>query len=525
MHVFKKMVALLLLAVMVLSLCACGKEKDKGNGGSGENSALSGKFSAGFGKVDITPKENVPLDSYGDAEHRISTGLLSYMYALAVAVTDTDGNSLIFVVGDQSWCSPSLQGQIRTEITNRTGVPGDHIVLSGTHTHAAPAPGLTENPAQARYNVQYTKGMVDAAVMAMEDRKPAKVYAGGVDTEKMNFVRRYIMDDGSLTGDNAVGTGTKIERHETIADPELQLLKFVREGGKDIVIGNFQAHPHLEGYRKELSSQTVGAFREAMEKVADVHCMHWQGAAGNLNSHSRMDENIFEQSPEGRKKYGEKMAEYAMSVYNDLEEVKTGPVRVISKIYEGKVNHEWDSKADVAQKIVDTWKSTNNKNKAMALAGDSKIGSVYHANRIVGNSKKARPRICISLPALLAMWALSLCATKCSTPTVCMLRKKAPLKGLSSSATLLPAMAAAPRAISPLLWVGRTVAMRPTTLYMSAVPVRSWHSAMWICLPSCTMQNEILNCRPVERRGGFDWIDKDREEWYNLTINSREGMT
>jgi len=388
MHVFKKMVALLLLAVMVLSLCACGKEKDKGNGGSGENSALSGKFSAGFGKVDITPKENVPLDSYGDAEHRISTGLLSYMYALAVAVTDTDGNSLIFVVGDQSWCSPSLQGQIRTEITNRTGVPGDHIVLSGTHTHAAPAPGLTENPAQARYNVQYTKGMVDAAVMAMEDRKPAKVYAGGVDTEKMNFVRRYIMDDGSLTGDNAVGTGTKIERHETIADPELQLLKFVREGGKDIVIGNFQAHPHLEGYRKELSSQTVGAFREAMEKVADVHCMHWQGAAGNLNSHSRMDENIFEQSPEGRKKYGEKMAEYAMSVYNDLEEVKTGPVRVISKIYEGKVNHEWDSKADVAQKIVDTWKSTNNKNKAMALAGDSKIGSVYHANRIVGNSKK-----------------------------------------------------------------------------------------------------------------------------------------
>lgn len=386
---FKKIVALLLLAVTVLTLCACGKAADD-NDGNADASPLAGKFCAGFGKVDITPKEPVPLDSYGDAKNRMSTGLLSYLYALAVAVTDTEGNSLIFVVGDQSWCSPRLQGTIRSGISNQTGVPEDHIVLSGTHTHAAPAPGMTDIPSQARYNTEYTEGMIKAAVMAMEDRKPATVYAGSVKTEKMNFVRRYIMDDGSLIGDNAEGTGTKIVKHESDADPELQLLKFVREGGKDIVIGNFQAHPHLESYRKEVSNQTVGAFREAMEKAADVHCMHWQGAAGNLNSHSRMDENIFPQSPEGRKQYGEKMAEYAMSVYDSLPQVETGPVKVTSKIYEGQVNHEWDSKADVAQKIVDKWQSTNNKAQAMTLAGNSNIGSVYHASRIVGNAKKGQ---------------------------------------------------------------------------------------------------------------------------------------
>lgn len=385
----KKLIALLLLLALTLTLfVACSGDKDTEGSGDSSNNPYKGKFTAGFGKVDITPKENVPLDSYGDAEKRISTGLLSYLYAVSVAVTDTEGNSLIFVVGDQSWCSPSLQGTIRSSISQQTGVPEDHIVLSGTHTHAAPAPGLTRNPAQARYNTQYTEGMIKAAVLAMEDRKPAKVYTGSVETEGMNFVRRYIMDDGSLIGDNAVGTGTKIERHETEADPELQLMKFVREGGKDIVVGNFQAHPHLEGYRTDVSAQTVGAFRDAMEKQG-VHCLHWQGAAGNLNSHSRItEENIF--TNDDRVAYGKKMAEYAMSVYDEMTEVKTGPVKVISSIYTGKVNHEWDKHIDTAKKIQSEWNLSHNQSKAMALAGNSKIGSVYHANRIVGNYNKGQ---------------------------------------------------------------------------------------------------------------------------------------
>ncbi len=386
----KKLIALLLLLALALSLCACDKDGDNNSSAGGETSVdalIKGKFSAGFGKVDITPTESVPLDSYGDARERMSDGLFSYMYALAVAVTDTNGDSLIFVVGDQSWCPPSLQGSIRNGISQKTGVPEDHIVLSGTHTHAAPAPSLTDIPSQARYNSQYTEGMIKAAVLAMEDRKPAEVYTGSVETESMNFVRRYIMDDGSLTGDNATGTGTKIVKHETDADGELQLLKFVREGGKDIVIGNFQAHPHLEGKTTNLSSQTVGAFREAMEKKMDVYCMHWQGAAGNINSGSRIEG---ETKITDRVEYGEALADYAISVYNSLEKVETGPVKVISRIYTGQVNHDWDDVIEVARKIQSVWTTTYNSTKAMAEAGNSKIGSVYHANRIVSNYSKGQ---------------------------------------------------------------------------------------------------------------------------------------
>lgn len=275
----KRILALVMVLCMILSMAACGASSSKpdadksttapeANGETTANTTKTGVFMAGYSKLDITPKASVPLDSYGDARDRMSTGLYSYLYAICVALQDADGQLMLFLTCDVSWCPGTLGEQIRQQLASELGIEENYIFLAGTHTHSSVAPSLTDIPSVVTFNETLVKKMVQAGHDAVKDLKPAEVYVGSVMTENMNHVRRYIMDDGSLVGDNAYGTGTTIVKHETEADREMQLMKFVREGGKDILISQFQAHPHLEGKTNNISAQTVGTIRDSVE--ADI---------------------------------------------------------------------------------------------------------------------------------------------------------------------------------------------------------------------------------------------------------------
>jgi len=389
-----RIITMVLVLCMAFALIACGAAAGENAGGEGGNGG--GVFKAGFGMRDITPKDSVPLDSYGDARDRMSTGLYSKLEARAVAVQDENGGLLIFAVGDVSWCPNALGNVIRDDMSGELGIPKEYIILSGTHTHASVATGLTDISSVSKFNERYIKGMEDAIRDAVKDLKPTKVYVGSVEAPGMNFVRRYIMDDGSLTGDNAYGTGSVITHHETDADPEVQLMKFVREGGKDILISQFQAHPHLETKTNNVSAQTVGAIRDAVEEQLGAHSLHWQGAAGNLNSNSRIpEEQIY--TKEDRVKYGKDMvSKYISKVYNDLTEVKTGPVKVQEVTFSGKTNHVYNHMVNEAQMVVDYFNSGHTAGETATYAHqlsaeknlDMRINSYYHANRILGNSRK-----------------------------------------------------------------------------------------------------------------------------------------
>ena len=382
----KKLLAILLCICVLTGLCACGGQPAPGTTAVPDETTAApsgnGAFQAGFGKVDFTPSESVPMGGYGNSKERMSTGIYSYLEARAVAVTDENGESLIFIVGDLSWCPKVLGSQIASRIEKKLGVPQDHVILSGTHSHGTVDTNCTDVPSVVKFNSQYVDAMVKAAEKAMEDRKPTQVFIGTAETEGLNWVRRYFMDDGSLSGDNTTGTGTKLVSHESEADGQLQLMKFVRDGGKDILIANFQCHPHLEGKTTNLSAQVVGTFRDAAEKGRDLHCLYWQGASGNLNSSSYIEG---ETRTRDRVEWGQLLWGYADAVYDSLTPVATGPVKVTSVTFEGKVNHAFDKYAAEASEVWAVFSETNDHKKAMSYAEGTPISSVYHANRIVGN--------------------------------------------------------------------------------------------------------------------------------------------
>ena len=390
----KRIFTLFLAILMVLSLIACGAS------GSAETTqaatAEAACFKAGFGYANITPKQDgLPMAGYSDG--RVSAGYMTYLEARAVAVQDEAGEILLFVTADLSFIRPKFGKQVMEKMTQQLGLPEDHIILSGTHTHGSIETESLSAKGVPEFNEFASNGMVEAARLAIEDLKPAEIYVGTAITENLNFVRRYFMDDGSFTTDNFPGTGTKVVSHETEADPQLVMTRFVREGGKDILISNFQAHPHLEGKFEGVSAETVGAMRDAFESEFDVHSLHWQGAAGNLNSRSRIDG---ETRTKDRKEYAQLMLGYAKPVFESMTKVNSGPIEVASYDYVAIIDHSRDHLLDAARQVTDFYKAGNNAEACKPLANELGLVGYHQAMRIVWNYENGE-----SFDAKLIAWS------------------------------------------------------------------------------------------------------------------------
>jgi len=281
----KKALSFLLLAAIVLGLCACG-------GGNTEDTPKLEGFNVGFGRADITSKSSVPLAGYGNTTERMSQGFLTPLYATCIAMTDENGETVMFYTIDHVCTNADWMPDFRSAITEATGVPGDRILMSATHTHSGPDVRDQVTPTHPYYAF-YKQGLVDAAVQAMADRAPATVHSGSTTVDGLNFVRHYFMSDGNMAGDNYgdFKNATPVDNHHK-ADNEVQILNFQRESKKDVIMFNFQVHPKLTSTasspyglanRMLQSADVVYSTVAYMEKTADVQAAYFQGAAGNLN--------------------------------------------------------------------------------------------------------------------------------------------------------------------------------------------------------------------------------------------------
>ena len=140
----KKLITLLLCAVMLLGMfSACAK--------SGEEDVAEEKiesFSVGYAKADITPTDSVPLRGYGDAMERFSTGVSEPLYATCVAFADPNGEKLLLITHDLTNSDADhIMDDLRKRISEETGLPVSHILLSASHSHSSPDYSQTGVPA------------------------------------------------------------------------------------------------------------------------------------------------------------------------------------------------------------------------------------------------------------------------------------------------------------------------------------------------------------------------------------------
>jgi len=288
----------------------------------------------GYGRTDITPAYPMPLQGYDNPSGRVFNNVLDPIHATCIAFSDGETTVLLYQLDLTGSCWGEVF-EAKQDISAATGVPLENIMVSVTHTHSAPS--FIESINKSRY-VEFMCGqMVTAAETAMADLQEAMIYTGSIKTEGLNFTRHYTLADGGVVGDNfgekddMVYTG-----HVGKPDQELQVIRFARNKGKDVVLANFQTHPHRTGgeKREDLSSDIVGPMTTYVEEALDCNFAYFTGASGNINPTSRISsENITANYVE----QGQELGRYAYLACSDMEPANYGKVQIMARSYTGEV--------------------------------------------------------------------------------------------------------------------------------------------------------------------------------------------
>jgi len=280
----------------------------------------------GYGSVNATPDYGVPvagMDTLNTGEPADDA-----FFVTCVALTDENDTTVLLYHLDLVYPGATTS-YARGRISKETGVPVQNIILATTHNHSAPALDVDHYSSQ-KYAESYKEWMVEAAVAAMDDRKPAKTYITSQKVENSTFVRHFILNDGSYVGWAKYGPQAVSPLYD--ADSTLQLIKFTREGGKDVILMNWQGHPMSNANNAGELRSDVDVYRRILEKELDCHFAYFLGASGDV-AYNISVAPIRKQPwyTDDYVKRGTELAQHAITAAGNFREVKTSALQLMSK--------------------------------------------------------------------------------------------------------------------------------------------------------------------------------------------------
>ena len=306
----KRIFTLILVAGMVLGIFA-------GCGGKGKKTKDPGVLSVGYAKADITPSMDykLPLLGNNDESTRVATGVLEPLYATCTAMSDAEGNTVILFAMDLHGIYEVLLKAVRVAIEEKLGIEGKYVQMTASHTHQAPpSSGMAEYPDSIPYFLEIVEKCAEAAKQAMEDRKPATMSLGHTRVPDLNTMRYCYLEDGTLLSGRRSEEQAQYYGQAYHPDDLLQLVKFTREGGKDVVLINWQGHyrGNPSGMYTLYSSDFMGVLRNELLNQANCESMVIMGAGGN-SAHSSVYPGYNNKRNHTYETIGKTLAEAAVS--------------------------------------------------------------------------------------------------------------------------------------------------------------------------------------------------------------------
>ena len=295
---------------------------------------LRAEFKAGFARVDATPPLGIQMVGY--FHKRAADGLLDPLCIECVAVSDGKKTALIYSVDDLMLANKFFEKAFPA-ITEATGVPRDLTYVHSTHIHTGPAswPRSNYTEEENRLVMDFANVRIErlaaAGKMAIADLAPARAGIARTKCEKISFIRRFRMKDGSVRTNPGMND-KNVAGPLGEPDEEVNVVRFWRTGAPDIAIVNFGTHTDTIGGTK-ISADWPSVVRKTFEDGigGGVKCLFLNAAQGDVNHFYRLP-------PPGRKALAKKdvhkhmgraLAGEAMSVWDVCEEVPAGPVNGI----------------------------------------------------------------------------------------------------------------------------------------------------------------------------------------------------
>ena len=282
---------------------------------------------------------------------RMGYSVLTDVTVTCVAMRNGEQTALIFS-NDIRNLADEFTNEFRRIVVEETGVPGDHVMICATHNHSAPDPHYyhkREDTTDWLERIAFP-AIRRAAKGALADLAPVvKLTSGKTEVEHVTFVRRYFRQDGmfsSIMGDKY--SPAPPARHETEADRELRVLRFYREGKKDVVLANFQVHAAtaLGATPDVICADFLHEFRKTVEASGELSVCYLQGGCGNLNTYSRVEPDACNTDYD---RVGRLIGEGTLRALETATELSFEGFSVGKELYTGIVNHTRDHLAEKAR--------------------------------------------------------------------------------------------------------------------------------------------------------------------------------
>ena len=281
-------------------------------------------FQTGFARADVTPPLNTYLSGYYQA--RYAKDIVTPIELNAIAFSDGE-NKAVFITADFTGIKRVYCDEIREAISKATGLQTEAIFIASLHQHTSislvsfKANNVMKD--HAYLNLLYRK-FSDVAVMALDDLADTTLEISEKElNEKIAFIRRYKLKDGSYKT-NPYNVISEIECPAEEPDNKVRLMRFKREGKKDIAFINFQTHADVHG-GELFCSDWPGFARENVEKDnPDTYAILACGFEGDSNHINFMGE--IRRGPEQSRRMGRVIADAVRDLWNKGKEEKVSKI-------------------------------------------------------------------------------------------------------------------------------------------------------------------------------------------------------
>ncbi|MCP4787448.1 MAG: hypothetical protein GY903_05795 [Fuerstiella sp.] len=214
---------------------------------------VAAEFRAGAAVGDITPTK-WPVFLVGSFSERPADRAWDPLSARAL-VLDDGRTRLAIVVVDSCLIPRSLFDEAKQQASEATGIRPDHMLMSATHTHSAPA-SLDRIVAKSsdEYLTVLKGGIVDAITQANANLEPALLGQGQIDVPEHVHNRRWFMKPRGIVPNpfgettdqvrmNPPRGGDLLDRPAGLVDPQVSFVSVQAVDGRPIaLLANYSLH-------------------------------------------------------------------------------------------------------------------------------------------------------------------------------------------------------------------------------------------------------------------------------------------
>jgi hypothetical protein len=233
------------------------------------------ELKAGAAMVDVTPL-TFPVLVNGNMLAGTAMKATSKLHARAIVVDDGKQRAAIVVV-DSCMMPRELLDDAKQLAAQRTKIKPDHMLISATHTHTAPASmGCLGTDADPTYVPYLREKLAEAIAAAEKNLEPAKVGFGVKNAADYTALRRWIIRPDRVGTDPFGNPTLRANMHAGAnldnvtgesgpEDPDLTLISFQSTQGRPIaVLANFSMH-YFSGV-EPLNADYFGLFCEGLQQ-------------------------------------------------------------------------------------------------------------------------------------------------------------------------------------------------------------------------------------------------------------------